>query len=340
LTYLILIGLAWPAHTGDCPEVVADVQFGPAHAAALTESHLFFDAGGLLRVAEISDPSSPIVIGEALAGGVVADIEVAGGTALVLLDQRPVGVFDVSDPTTPEMVGYFGSFGDDVELVGSLALLAGDGLMSLKIYDLSDPSSPQLLGGTDNLRTFLDVEVHGSLVFAAAGFDGVQVLDISDPTNPHEIGSIACTEFIRTIEVIDDLLLVGDGSQLNIYALGSSSSWPLLGSTALSAPFAFDIAASGTLAHVGFSNGMDVVDLSDPASPARVGWSNHPDSGEPGLAALGAIVAFCAPLGSLSVIDVTDPTSPSTTASIEAPGDINALVATGGHLFTAHEAGG
>ncbi len=154
------------------------------------------------QVIDISDPASPVGVGQLTGGGLELDgatgVFVQGNYAYVAAQADDgLQVIDISDPTSPVGVGQL-TDGGDLELEGAssvfvqgkyayVASAADDGF---QVIDISDPTNPvgvgQLTdGGNLELNGARSVFVQGNYAYVASvDDDGFQVIDISDPTNP------------------------------------------------------------------------------------------------------------------------------------------------------------
>ncbi len=104
---LVVMGvsvLAVPA-LADCPELVGRWPFGATHAVAVSGDHAYFGSGTALMVADVSDPSAPVVVGQVGLPDQVGDVAVSGGYAYVADGQWGLRVIDVRTPSAPVEVG-------------------------------------------------------------------------------------------------------------------------------------------------------------------------------------------------------------------------------------------
>jgi hypothetical protein len=98
---------------------------------------------------------------------------------------RGVRVFDLADPTTPELIASIEPpVGDAlalwVETRGDTAFVAF-GKAGLIAYDLSDPEDPTMLGRGDRSGTHRYITLAGDLALATVASSDVALFDISDP---------------------------------------------------------------------------------------------------------------------------------------------------------------
>ncbi|MFZ1946842.1 MAG: hypothetical protein WAW06_04795, partial [bacterium] len=106
------------------------------------------------------------------------------------------------------------------------------------------------------------------------------------------------------------------------------------------ADYTRDVAVSGTCAYVAdLYAGLEVIDITDPASPQVLGSVGTPGSGY-GVAVSGTH-AYVADYGSgLQAIDVTDPASPQIVGSVNTPGYAYGVVVSGRYAYVADESFG
>lgn len=112
---------------------------------------------------------------------------VDGGYAFV----EGLHVFDLADPSAPEIVAGLPVIGSPVEKIGDLLICAGS---YLHLVDVSDPLAPVLLGSS--AEGVSEVAVDGDIVVATYRSlfdDKLRVFDISDPSAPTMIADLFVT---------------------------------------------------------------------------------------------------------------------------------------------------
>jgi hypothetical protein len=104
-------------------------------------------------------------------------------------------VFDISDPSDPNLVGHSDAVGSasGVVVLGDLAFVTDFFNSRVRILDVSDPAAPQVVGvyyepGLVPGR----VVVENDKAYVTDAGEGVRVLDVSNPTSP------TSEEFINT----------------------------------------------------------------------------------------------------------------------------------------------
>jgi len=99
------------------------------------------------------------------------------------------------------------------------------------------------------------------------------------------------------------------------------------------------IAVAGDLGIYGISNGIMVVDIADPASPARLSRLSLPGEVHH-VTVEGNLVYVAAGSSGIVVVDLTEPTAPSIVRMIDTPGDASDVAVADGRLFVADGDGG
>ncbi len=87
-------------------------------------------------------------------------------------------IFDISDPTNPQEIGFYDTPGhaQDIALSGKYAFL-GDGSSSLLLaIDISDPGNPQLAGEYETLGFVWGIYISDTYAYVANGDHGLSIL--------------------------------------------------------------------------------------------------------------------------------------------------------------------
>ncbi len=167
-----------------------DGNFGFAADSYVSNNILYVacKAGGLL-VANISDPTTPKILGWYADGGISYAVYVIGRYAYVADGPDGLEIIDVSDPIKPKKVSSIsiGDYACDVFIKDNYAYVAyhSNGLV---IFNISDPESPVVVGSYYDGGTATGVFVAGSYAYVADGPDDLEIIDVSNPENPVEVG--------------------------------------------------------------------------------------------------------------------------------------------------------
>ncbi len=203
-----------------------------------------------------------------------------------------ISAFDISDPYHPLQVGSIGPTGEEVWGLAAYGdrLYAANDAVGFAIYDISDPSSLVKLGGRRDgayaYSVYIDENTY-PYAYVTYGYTGtaeLAIYDVSDPTAISLVAQYNATAGYHgnDVWVEDDLAYLINGHP---------------------------------------PNALDIVDVSEPSSPGKLGWWDA------GLSLYGEVIARggyayvslgedyresepSAP-GGLRIVDVSDPASPS-----------------------------
>jgi hypothetical protein len=310
---------------------------------AIQGNDAYVGAGPRLQVVDLSDPSTPRLLGQSAAGRfALAAVAVQGRYAYAAAGASGLRVFDVGDPTRPAEVASYappGAF-QAIAVQANRVYLSGSGL---RIIDVSDPIHPTELGahlGAGGLA----VAVAGNYLFSAA-YDPtgsvVQVWYVAYPTDITRVGAFyppdRTTASARGLAFSGASLLV---AQYPGYANGTATNGGLrvvdiadpthpTSAGFLPLPgYATDVVGIGDRAYLVAqhrdvccgnpteSGGLHVVDLSTPAQPRELGSLLSGDLNA--VAALGASPLALDASG-LHVIDASTPSRPAEIGGYSAP---------------------
>ncbi|MFB2806433.1 Calx-beta domain-containing protein, partial [Microcystis sp. BLCC-F209] len=178
-------------------------------------SYLRQSGRGELQIFNISNPNSPVKLGESTFSistqDILYSVQVAGNYAYVAAGSRGLKIIDISNPISPTLKGeYFGSSSasaEDVQVVGNYAYVAY-GVAGLDIIDISNPSSPILaasyapvteaygpFGIVQKVTNYVtSVEVVNNYAYltvqAAKDLGGLWILDVNQFTGTNQPPSV------------------------------------------------------------------------------------------------------------------------------------------------------
>jgi hypothetical protein len=201
-----------------------------ASAIEVSEGHLFtttityFDPSSL-RVYDLSDPLSPVLIGSASVPGKSTDLAVDGDLAFVVSTDAGVGpvgglhVFDVGNPAEPTLIGSLETpkYATAIALEGAIAYVADSSVV--RIVDVSDPSQPFQVGEIQLEGVWpkaVDVEVSDGVALVADSGNGatfyqfVHIIDVSNPMAPRQRSRLRIDT--TDIKAVDGLFYIADRS--------------------------------------------------------------------------------------------------------------------------------
>lgn len=300
---------AWPAVGPGAGGAAQELELAgtiPAAAgvAALAGDHAFLGEGPTLRVYDISDPAAPAAGGSVTLPANIYDIDVAGSVAYVAMDFDGLATVDVADPAAPRLLGTFRTPGQalSVAISGTTAAVTNR-LSGLELIDVSDPAAPAARGSYFAEGYAIDVAAGGDFAYVVDTPGGLSIVDITTPGDELEsAGSLLLDEQPVAVSVAPARR---GGREIALAALMSSEST------------------------------LDLVDVSDPAAPARLASYRDPERPRTGAyiaaAATGGLVhvvladsygflADAYPPFALQLVDLSDPAAPAALATYVLPG--------------------
>ena len=316
---------------GECPDLIGRVPYGPSIAVATSGTHAYFSSGGVLMIADVSNPAVPIVVGEVELPGEIFDIEVAGGFAHVACYNRGYWMVDVSLPSAPVIVGSF-----TTSLWATGLDVSGDHVYvtnvadpeDLKILDVSVPGSIQQVGSIWGAHVSPnDVAVSEGYAYVVGIDDGLVVVDVSDPTMPGVVGGFACDGYAVALDAgyafvagYEDGLMVFDVSDpMNPVEVD-----------VIPQPWPTDVDVVGGFAYVSAGYDLLIYDVSDPNALLEVGSVSTRTI----AVSVSGGNAFSAGFeDGLRIVDVGDPTAPVEVGFSDVPGRTTSVTASGPFVF-------
>lgn len=187
------------------------------------------------KTVNISNPSSPQMIGQCASMTESKDIFVKDTIAYFVGGLRVFNRVNIVDPTSPETLPIY--ILPDVATVQALFLqdtfaYIADGDSGLRILNISDPSAPFEVGYFMAPEAVYSVFVKDTLAYFAALGAGLRIVKVADPSNPQEISFYMAPGWTRDVWVVD------------------------------------------TIAYVAASGCVEVLDVSNPVAPTQIAYYN------------------------------------------------------------------
>jgi hypothetical protein len=139
-----------------------------------------------LRIVDVSTPAAPVVLGvfpRVDAGEFLYMTELLDDYAF-LITTSGLRVIDVSDPSSPEQVGFvtIPGYPTNIAIADGHALIGGIA-RGLRIFDVAVPTQPVEVGYFDTGGAAGDLAIWSNRVFVADSQDGIWILEVED-VNP------------------------------------------------------------------------------------------------------------------------------------------------------------
>jgi hypothetical protein len=360
---LVIVDISQPASPRVLSRIAVDGQVIDVIASGDT-AILAAGLGGLVLV-DVTNPASPTELSSLMIGGDSKDLAIHGTTVFVA--NGSLTIVDISNPSTPELIGTYDSSLTDYQSVavtqdGSSAYLSAytivplyHGYYAFHVVDVRDPSNPierEFISGVSGTPS--DVAIEGGYAY----MNGMRVYDISDPFSPVEVHRIAGLGEPRTIRIHNDFAYLTFGSggirlvdvadPVHAEEISSVEGFPSIhgsathGATALFAVgegfMTFDLSEIGALhplsridsryiashseaafyGNVAFVtqpySDLGIIDLSEPSRPVVLG--TVPASETDDLAVIGHFLFAVDPTWGLLSIDVSNPTTPEIVTTV------------------------
>jgi hypothetical protein len=271
----------------------------------------------------------------------VPKIAVSGSTAFMYEGRSGVYPFpgltvvDASNPSSPQQIAHIEVAGGiDLAISGSTlftaALDAG-----LQVVDISNPSQPAVIGSWTDGSGYqaYGVAAAGSVVYLAYAGSGLKVLDVSNPSTPTPIGSLGIPTRVLTLS--GSTLYLQNGHRVVVVDVTDPTSPQEVGSILLSS-LPISMVASGTKLYVSTEfAGLQVLDVSNPASPSVIGQLPSTDGqvayGNVAISGTRLYLATFANHSTLQVIDVSNPSTPTALGTV--PGIISSVAVSNDLLY-------
>jgi len=282
------------------PSRLGSLVTGPVRAACFANGFAFVTQDTNLMAIDISDPSSPVAVGNVPISGTTAlSCTIEGNLVFVTRSyfRSPWGpdevggldIFDVSDPAAMQLIGTvdinLSVVGVDVD--GGYAYLActGYSIMSppgrLSVVDINDPANPVLCGSL-MIEVTSDVAVGNGMAVVTDGASAVYLVDVSDPLAPQLLDiQVTSGTSAESVDISGSLAFVG-GMGLAVFQLDGFQGGSLVGAVTSYGGAYRTTVAEGVAYTVG-SNTLHVFDVTVPETPLSIG-SCFLDSDSRGIA--------------------------------------------------------
>lgn len=207
---------------------VIDVKGQYAYIASWTN-------GGVLGVADLSDPAAPALAWQAGIANQAFRLKVDGNHLYIAESKEstsPGGlrVYDIANPTAPVEVAHLDDgcgAGFDLAIDSGVSLLYLACEDGMQVVDIADPAAPVVVGRFEagDAGDYTHVAQRGDRAWYADN-NGVHELDVSDPTQPVEIGLTPTGhQGVQRLAALDDgrLLALGGSTGVHVFAAGDDT---------------------------------------------------------------------------------------------------------------------
>jgi hypothetical protein len=296
-----------------------------------------------LTIVDISNPTSPSIVGSYDDDGYAWDIFVSGHYAYIADGSMGLQIVDISNPTSPTPVGSYDTPYDAVRVYisGNYAFIAAD-YSGLYIINISNPHSPSLVNHW-NVGWTESVFISGNYAYLGikSYYDyryRMFIIDIADPYNLRQIGSYNTSYMPTDISVSGHYAYLCDFSQdyngvnSEVFDISNPSSPSFLAT--------IDAIAEGIFINGGYAYiadpfyGNKIFNISNPANPTFVG-GNRSIFSLMGVYIADSLVYLAGNKNGLQIINISNPLNPIPLGNFDTPGSAQNVFVQGDYAYVA-----
>ena len=306
-----------------------------AHGLAIDGNLVYVaNMGGGLSVIDVTDSSTPTLIGMRNTPGTSFDVSVDGDLAYVADGTNGLVIVNITNPSNPQIVATFntniGSV-DNVVIEGNYAYLL-DTDNGLIVVDITDPTVPYLAGEL-NENYLSDADIYGDFLYATDLYDGLLIANISIPTDPFFISLFSTPGLAQAISIEGcNAYIACLNGGFQVVKISDTISPIAVSSIDITA---FEIKIIGDFAYLAaLDEGLQVINVSDPAAPMVVGTYDIEGHDEARSVAISGDFAYLA-YGAIGmhIVNISDPNSPSYVGSYDTPGYAKSVFIDGNYAY-------
>lgn len=189
------------------PKELMSLDLGGTVEAVDVEGDLAVAVGWLFKVVDVSDPSSPVVLGEipGMTGG--RSVEMVDDLAYVADYETGLHIVDISTPSVPIEIGHLNPGGYEwrqVVVSGQHVFMPRSG--GIEVISVEDPTHPvsvtSIPGSVSTVATYKSSLLVGSS-------PGLRIFDIQYPSYPVEITQYTTTGWVLDIGISGSVAYLG-----------------------------------------------------------------------------------------------------------------------------------
>ncbi len=273
---------------------------------------------GTLSIMDVTDPSSPVLVGSRVASTSVPPRDAAFTSDGYLMAVSADGVisYDTSDVYNPTVVTDVSPGAGNVTAVFAAGnrLYAGTDTGGLFAYDISTPTAPSRLFSTDIGTTVTAIRATDTTIVAAGGTSGVYVGDIGD-TAFTERSTTNTDSTANDVAIWNDLVLVANGTDGAMVINIANPDAPVIEASERTLGTAYGVATDGEYMYIGNDGTEDLLvfdPFSNPGTLALIGSVDDTTVDRFYKVTIVDDVLFGSTGNDgISALDISDPTNPS-----------------------------
>jgi hypothetical protein len=315
--------------------------------------------GGYLYVAswwhfwilDVSDPANPQQVGYYYAPDRCQDMVIDDSLAYLADEDAGLIILNIADPTAPAEVSRWGIESTWVESIAKQGDIIYSGRGSsqsgyvLDLVDVSDPTQPTASGQVPAVGYMLR---HGDeMLLTSDPYNAFQLFDVSDPNSPQALSSASIayygyTGYGQEIVSDGDFVYVAGGNMGLVILDITDPTAPAIVSQGVNPNRCFDLKLRERYLYLAdegeyYSEGLKVVDISNPGEPAIVGSLRLSSCTKIIIHDNLAFMGGNAPTN--YIVDISDPFHPETIGSTYIPGITRGFASHGNYLYMSYDFG-
>ncbi len=289
---LMILNIKNPLNIFPVAKVICEEAYNGMLAVQTHGDYVYVVGDCHLWILDITDPASPTTVSRTSMDFYPVNLQLRD-TILFLANHdlfipavnSAFSIYSIADPANPRLISQTDLWGvvGDVAVVDSIAYVA-NGEYGMVLYDISDLAAPDSLGTfSPGGGVMGKVAVSGDYAYLvdhwSEGYSEVteppvhfQIVNISDPADPWLAGIFHMFWHVSNVLYSNGYVYVLNNSRqdLDMIVVDVSGSPDSVGNyeTIGSAEDGFII--DDTLYLAAFENGLEVIDISEPANPVRV----------------------------------------------------------------------
>ena len=270
---------------------------GFANNVKVNGNYAYIAAGSAgLQIVDVTNRASPKIVSSLALPSNANDLRVKINT-VYMATSAGLSIIDVSRPLAPKLLGSVSTPNTawDVAVSGNLAYIAA-GTAGLQIANVSNPASPSIVGSLSiSGGVAKGVALAGNYAVIAASSAGVVIANITNSASPQFLGSVATPGDARKVAVKGSTAFIADYPvSMQVVDFSNPSSPTIVATTTDSLGGKLqDVTVASVLgatltfgADVFFTNGVPIVDVTDPTNPvprAILDFSKYRDDNGHGI---------------------------------------------------------
>ena len=248
---------------------------GNGRGIDLVDGRMYFGSNDRFAIYDVSDPTTPAELGNYMSGS-PSDIQVVDELAYLASFGAGLQILNVANPAMITLAGeVMIPSAQALQVVGNLAYVLQSSFddAALHVVDVAGPGSASIVGSAELSGDPRQLVVHGNYVYVSKGSAPIEIIDVSDTAEPRSVGSAPVNATVAGLAVVGEYLLAASSVGMEVFDISEPEDPTSVASVAIpSDSFAASITVADGRAYLtrGF-DGIHVIDISNPATPVRLG---------------------------------------------------------------------